>query len=51
MTKHASVHYLFAAVQSVRNNLSDTSMMLVMIDTMFKSMNVLRHTQGLKLTY
>ena len=51
MTKHASVHYLFAAVQNLRNNLSDTSTMLVMIDTTFKSMNVLRRTRGLKLTY
>ena len=41
MTKHASVHYLFAAVQNIRNNLSDTPIMLVMIDTMFKSINVL----------
>ena len=38
MTNCASVHYLFAAVQNVRNNLSDTPTMLVMIDTTFKSM-------------
>ena len=31
MSKHASVHYLFAAVQNVRNNLSDTPATLVMI--------------------
>ena len=43
----ASVHYLFAAVQNVRNNLSDTPAMLVMIDTTFTSVNVLQHTRGL----
>ena len=49
MTKHPSVHYLFTAIQNVRNNLSDTPVMLVMIDTMFKLMNVLQHTRNLKL--
>ena len=44
MTKHASVHYLFAAVQNKHS--SD----VVMIDMTFMSMNVLQHTQGLKLT-
>ena len=44
MIKHASVHYLFAAVQSVRNNLSDILEMLVMIDAMFKLVNVLQCT-------
>ena len=39
--KHASVHYLFAAVQNVRCNLSDT---LVTIDTMFRSINMLHWT-------
>ena len=45
--KHASVYYLFAAVQNIRNNLSDTLVMLVTIDTTFKSMNVLHwmHTR------
>ena len=51
MTNHASVHYLFAAVQNIRNNLSDTLTMLVIIDTMFESVNVLRCIWGLKLTY
>ena len=51
MTKHASVHYLFAAVQNVRNNLSDTPMMFVMLDTTFKSMNVLQCARSIKLTY
>ena len=53
MKKHASVHYLFAAVQNVRNNLSDSpAAMLIMIDTMVKSVNVLQLqcAQGLKLT-
>ena len=47
-TKHASVHYLFAAVLNIRSNLSDTPAMLVTIDTMFKSMNVLHrvHTMS-----
>ena len=49
MTKHASVHYFFAAIQNVRNNLSDTPAMFVMIDTAFKSLNVLQRTQDLKL--
>ena len=39
MTKRASVHYLIAAVRNIRNNLSDTPTMLVMIDTTFKSMH------------
>ena len=53
ITKHASLHYLFAAVQNVRNNFSDTQcpMMLVMMDMTFKSMIVLQRTHGLKLTY
>ena len=50
MTKDASVHHLFADVQDVRNNLSDTPTMLVMIDTTAKPVNVLRCSQGLKLT-
>ena len=51
MTKHANVHYLFAAVQNVRNNLSDSlAAMLIMIDTTVKSVNVLQHAQGLKVT-
>ena len=43
MAKHASLYYLFAAVQNVRNNLNDTQCptMLVMIDMTLKSMNVL----------
>ena len=50
MPKHGCVHYLFPAVQNVKNNLSDTPAILLMLDTMFKSMNVLRRTRGLKLT-
>ena len=48
MIKHASMHYHFAAVQNIRNNFSDTSAILVMIDTTFKSMNVLHwmHTRS-----
>ena len=49
MTKHASVHYLFAAIQNVRNNLSDTPAMFVMKNTAFKTLNVLQCTQDLKL--
>ena len=37
----ALTSYLFATVQNVRNNLSDTPTTLVMIDMTFKSMNVL----------
>ena len=44
ITKHSSVHYLIAAVQNLRNSLSGTPVMLIMIDMTFKSMNVLRHT-------
>ena len=50
MTKHASVHYLFAAVENIRNNLSDTPAILVMIDTTFKSVHVLWCIRGLELT-
>ena len=48
MIKQASVHYLFATVQNVRNYLSDTLAMFVMIHTMFKLMNVLHwmHTRS-----
>ena len=42
MIRHSSVHYLIAAVQNVRNNLSGTPAMLIMIDTTFKSMNAPR---------
>ena len=49
MTKHASVHYFFAAIQNVRNNFSDTAVMFIMKDTVFKSLNVLQRTQDLDL--